>query len=109
MSDAAPVLTLKEIFQQARALTDTPEKWGKGLYEAFIDDAPKCCVMRALKIVLKTTATTEDIPYKKMMGYVEEHSESEWERSAVALWQDNPNRTHQEILDMWDALIKAES
>lgn len=93
-------MTTAEVLRAARALIDTPEKWGQG----FNSRRPgTCCALEALEAVAQTTGT-------------DHHAADDALRIAVPLsgvytttWNDARSTTHADVLAAFDRAIAAES
>jgi hypothetical protein len=99
-------MTVKENLIAAKALIDTPEKWGKGEYKP----SPGCfCAFGALMAARgvdpedDTSVTDEDRALAKALP-------SGWHKvtSEVADFNDHPDTTHADIMALFQRAIEAE-
>ncbi len=82
--------------EAARALIDTPEKWGKGV-GCIPPKPPRCCVCSA---VGRSRLKSESDDVYRALGF------QAWDDAA--LWNDAPERTHAEVMELFDKAIANE-
>lgn len=95
--------TVKENLIAAKALIDTPEKWGK---EEYLDKLSGCmCAYGAIGVTLNTTSwlTAED---SAEASALEDALDECWGRN-VAAFNDAPDTTHADIMALFDRAIAA--
>ena len=85
-------MTTRETLIAARAWIDTPEKWTQGVYH--VDGAR--CMGGAL--MLAAAGRTE--PYLVIYAVIGDDY-------SISSWNDQPGRTHAEVMEVFDRAIEA--
>lgn len=93
--------SVKENLIAARALIDTPEKWGKGSFRA-VDGC--LCAVGALGVA--TTGNAHDWSASAYNALYDALPETAY--AGVPSYNDNPNTTHAEIMALFDRAIAAQ-
>ena len=91
-------MTPAEVLRAARKLIERPENWVKGY---FIDHIPGCrrfCATGAIRQVSNWSYTQADTDAR---DYLARAADTEY----IVAWNDQPNRTHVEVLAAFDAAI----
>lgn len=87
-------MTPAEHLRAARALIDTPERWAQHAYNVQNPDGTRCyCMLGALDQVKLDHNETCAFLYAAI-GMI-----------SIALWNDAPNRTHNEVMAAFDRAI----
>ncbi len=91
--------TVRENLIAAKALIDTPEKWGKGAYEP----SPGCfCILGAL-FEASGRQTAYGAPYDAI------ERQLPWgNKSGIVKFNDAPETTHADIMALFDRAIAAQ-
>jgi len=97
--------TVKENLIAAKALIDTPEKWGKGPNGI---DPPPCgkCVMNACNAAADRTAVEFEL-YGVLRDAL---LDGDWHNQSLPLaaFNDHPDTTHADIMALFDRAIAAQ-
>ncbi|HWY35270.1 MAG TPA: hypothetical protein VNX68_11530 [Nitrosopumilaceae archaeon] len=91
-------MTSKEILTQARKSIENPDRWGKGpaMYRPGT-----CCASEAIKNVQGATFDERSLARGclfRVIGGVF--------KRPITLWNDDPKRTHKEVLQAFDEAIE---
>lgn len=100
-------ISVKEVLVRARARIDTPEKWGKG-YEAC-GLTPGCmteCVGIALdRAAASTFSYSEDPGWNLAREMFRDAAGLSDDAGSIIDWNDDPDRTHVEVMAVFDKAI----
>ena len=90
--------TVKENLIAARALIDTPEKWGKG--KGNVGPKGCLCALGALGRVRDADWREADALFDALEG--------RWEDRSVHAFNDHPDTTHADVMALYDRAIAAQ-
>jgi hypothetical protein len=106
-----------EILIAARALIDTPDKWTTGRLsrtkdgkatDYWSEDATCFCVLGAIFRANRRTYEGFRMPEDRCAAEMEaERAIQRATQGDVPLWNDDPGRTHAEVLEAYDRAIAA--
>lgn len=101
--------TVKENLIAAKALIDTPEKWGRGDYE---NEAGCLCAYGAImKAKYGFVLEYDDGPFSEdhaLMHALPPLSGVKFDLADVSAFNDHPDTTHADIMALFDRAIAAE-
>jgi hypothetical protein len=100
-------MTLADDLRAARALIDTPEKWGR---HTFRDDAGRLCVRGACGAAVGGVfggAGARDVEWALLKVLPKWVRQSAGPLSMLANFNDDPATTHSDVLSLFDRAINA--
>jgi hypothetical protein len=86
--------TVADVLRRAKALIDTPEKWGQG--PDLWSKGTKC-----VNLAIMTVNATNDVVGHAALKFSEAIGRHENTR-----WNDDPTRTHAEVMSAFDRAIE---
>jgi hypothetical protein len=94
-------MTTKEVLIKARKLIEKPEAWCQGNYRHFNanGDAVRWCPKGSL---MEITCRLSVVSFSDALGTLERALGA----PKVAVWNDTPGRTHDEVLALFDRAIR---
>lgn len=93
---------LVDDLRAAKALIDTPEKWGKGARGII---APRRCIIHAVSDVIDCFGFGSDQRIREKEAF--DALAAVRRIGSISIWNDAPERTHEDVMAVFDQAIAA--